>query len=42
MKMNNIINDSLYKAWKRGDKKLDQNIIFTPHNAFFNNGLSLN
>ena len=30
-------NDSLYKAWKRGDKNFDQNIIFTPHNAFFNN-----
>lgn len=29
-------NDKLYLAWKNGLKNFQHNIIFTPHNAFFN------
>lgn len=29
-------NDKLYIAWKKGVKNFKYNVIFTPHNAFFN------
>lgn len=29
-------NDKLYMAWKKGSKNFKYNVIFTPHNAFFN------
>jgi len=29
-------NDKLYLAWKKGSKNFKYNVIFTPHNAFFN------
>ena len=29
-------NDKLYMAWKKDLKNFKYNVIFTPHNAFFN------